>query len=242
MKGLDMISSLDVPETSPALHKAAPRKACRPCSSSVDIRDESHLIAMALAGDPWAFSRLVQPYLGLFAGGVHRILRNEQDTKLALQEAFISIHGLLKSPPPAGRFRAWAYRICLNEALTLRRSRMRGSLPGPENPSAGANPRTQIPGPPAALGPAQGTSLANVAHLPDEQRVVFILRQLEGMTTDEVARKLGLSRDQVRQRLHGARSRLQAVHAEIPDVWAAPEHTRPATQPVPGTAIGGGAG
>lgn len=220
-----MISSLDVPETTSTLQKAALRKACRSCDTSVEIQDEAQLIAMTLAGDPGAFSRLVQPYLGLFAGGVHRILRNEQDTKHALQEALICMHSLLDSLPPAGRFSSWAYRICLNEALMLRRSRMRGSLATSECPIAGASPRTQtLTQEPAALNPE------DMAQLPEEQRVVFILRQLEGMTTDEVARKLGLSRDKVRQRLHGARSKLQALHAELPGGWMALEHLRLATQ------------
>ena len=58
----------------------------------MDASHESQLIAKALQGDGDAFGTLVEPYLGLFYAGIHRILQDPQDAQDALQEALLSIH------------------------------------------------------------------------------------------------------------------------------------------------------
>ena len=97
-----------------------------PTISQSDPSNEASLIAGILAGDTTAFATLVQPHLHLFTTVIHRILQDDRDTQEALQESLLSMHAELHRFSGDCKFTAWAYRLCLNEALMLRRTRMHG--------------------------------------------------------------------------------------------------------------------
>ena len=180
---------------------------------------ESQLITSAQEGDGEAFSVLVRPYLGLFFAGIHRILQDTLDAQDALQEALISIHTELSRFQGKSKFSTWAYRICINEALMLRRSRIRRREDAIEDFLPRFSPDGHLMNTERMRDWSQDAmALVSVerdqmrakireglSQLSDDQRAVFILRDLEGMNTDEVAQKLGISRGLVRQRLHRAR-------------------------------------
>jgi RNA polymerase sigma-70 factor, ECF subfamily len=180
---------------------------------------ESQLITSAQEGDGEAFSVLVRPYLGLFFAGIHRILQDTLDAQDALQEALISIHTELSRFQGKSKFSTWAYRICINEALMLRRSRIRRREDAIEDFLPRFSPDGHLMNTDRMRDWSQDAmALVSVERdqmrakireglnrLSDDQRAVFILRDLEGMNTDEVALKLGISRGLVRQRLHRAR-------------------------------------
>lgn len=122
------MNSISLMEMSSAIEESlsdAPAAAWPSASPCSDQAHESHLIAGILAGNREAFAVLVRPYLGLFTTGIHRILQDGHDTQDALEEALLSIHAELHHFMGRSKFSTWAYRICLNEALMLRRSRMR---------------------------------------------------------------------------------------------------------------------
>ena len=183
------------------------------------LPQETQLISSAREGDGDAFSALVRPYLGLFYAGIHRILQDTLDAQDALQEALISIHTELARFQGKSKFSTWAYRICINEALMLRRSRIRRRedaiedfLPrfSPDGHLINTDRMRDWSQEAMALVTVERDQLRDkirqgLIQLSDDQRAVFILRDLEGMDTDEVALKLGISRGLVRQRLHRAR-------------------------------------
>jgi RNA polymerase sigma-70 factor (ECF subfamily) len=165
--------------------------------------------------------------MGLFTAGIHRILQDPLDTQDALQEALLSIHTELYRFLGQSKFSTWAYRICLNEALMLRRSRIRrredtledfmphfsedGHLMGKESlleTSREASAMEKVEEEQVRQKIREGLAL-----LSEEQRAVFIMRDIEGMDTEEVAKVLGISRGLVRQRLHRARLGLRGVLA-----------------------------
>ncbi len=190
-----------------------------------DATAEAALIEASLTGDGGAFGSLVEPYLGLFYAGIHRILQDPLDSQDALQEALMSIHRELGRFLGKSKFSTWAYRICINEALMLRRSKIRRREDTIEDfmprftPdghqmhsdklrdwSQDANALTLVEQQQVREKIREG-----LTRLSDDQRAVFIMRDLEGMDTDEVARALGISRGLVRQRLHRARLGLRGV-------------------------------
>jgi len=185
----------------------------------MDNTHDAELIARALTGDGDSFSDLVRPHMGLFTAGIHRILQDAQDTQDALQEAMMAIHKALPRFRGDSRFSTWAYRICLNEALMMRRSRMRRREEALEDYMPHFSPDGSWMNGEARLDWAQeATALESAEHeqfrrriqegignLSSEQRAVFVLKDLQGLDTDEVARMLGISRGLVRQRLHRAR-------------------------------------
>lgn len=193
----------------------------------MDAATESELIAKALSGDGDAFSDLVKPYMGLFTAGIHRILQDPLDTQDALQEALLSIHTELHRFLGKSKFSTWAYRICLNEALMLRRSRIRRREDTLEDFMPHFSEDGHLMGKESLLETSREASAMEkveeeqvrqkiregLAHLSDEQRAVFIMRDIEGMDTEEVAKVLGISRGLVRQRLHRARLGLRGILA-----------------------------
>jgi RNA polymerase sigma-70 factor (ECF subfamily) len=192
---------------------------------SMDAVLESELISRSQHGDSDAFSTLVGPYLGLFYAGIHRILQDTLDAQDALQEALMSIHSELPRFQGKSKFSTWAYRICVNEALMLRRSRIRRREDNIEDFMPRFTPEGHLMNTEKMRDWSQDAlALISVesdqvrakireglGRLSDEQRAVFILRDLEGMDTDEVARTLGISRGLVRQRLHRARLGLRGI-------------------------------
>ena len=186
---------------------------------------EIELITRSQKGDGDAFSSLVAPYLGLFYAGIHRILQDTLDAQDALQEALISIHTELSRFQGKSKFSTWAYRICINEALMFRRSRIRRREDAIEDFMPRFTPDGHLINTDRMRDWSQDAlALVSVEsdqmrakiregllQLSDEQRAVFILRDLEGMDTDEVAHLLGISRGLVRQRLHRARLGLRGI-------------------------------
>jgi RNA polymerase sigma-70 factor, ECF subfamily len=191
----------------------------------MDNPRENELIEQSLTGDGEAFSRLVEPYLGLFYAGIHRILQDTQDSQDALQEALLSIHSELNRFMGKSKFSTWGYRICINEALMLRRSRIRRREDNIEDFMPRFTPEGHMVNTDGMRDWSQDAlALVNVEReqlrtrireglgtLSDDQRAVFVLRDLEGMDTEEVAHMLNISRGLVRQRLHRARLGMRTI-------------------------------
>ena len=187
---------------------------------------EPELIQRAAEGDSDAFGALVQPHLSLFHNGIHRILGNTADTQDALQDALMSIHRDLPKFEGRSRFSSWGYKVCLNAALMVRRSRVRiqdmeRSEPlalGPfdergHHQETDRLPEWQVEAQAHALVERQEMReclTKALDELPDNHRIVFVLKYLEDWETDDIARHLQLTPGTVRQRLHRSRVLLQA--------------------------------
>ena len=200
--------------------------------------DESQLLRAAQGGDAGAFDALVRPHLGLFFRVIVRILGNEAEAQDALQDALLAMYRELGSFAGSSRFSTWGYRVCANQALMHRRKRIRrredaiedlmpryaddghhmedGSLEWSQEAEALDT---------AARHELKARILGGLERLSDEQRAVFVLRDLEGWDTDDIAARLGISRDLVRQRLHRARLALRALLADF--TGGLPERGRP---------------
>jgi RNA polymerase sigma-70 factor (ECF subfamily) len=187
---------------------------------------ETDLIQRAATGDSDAFGALVQPHLALFHNGIQRILGNVADTQDALQEALMSIHRDLPRFEGRSRFSSWGYKVCLNAALMVRRSRIRIHDMERAEPLALSPfderghhlvpdhlPEWQVEAQAHNLVERQEMRecLARALdELPDSHRIVFVLKDLEDWETEDIARHLQLTPGTVRQRLHRSRTLLQA--------------------------------
>ncbi len=187
---------------------------------------ETDLILRASTGDSDAFGGLVQPHLALFYNGIHRILGNDADAQDALQDALMSIHRDLPRFEGRSRFSSWGYKVCLNAALMVRRSRVRiHDMERPEplalGPFDARGHHQEMDHAPEWQVEAQAHALAEqhelracltraLDELPDTHRIVFVLKDLEDWDTEDIARHLQVTAGTVRQRLHRARVLLQA--------------------------------
>jgi RNA polymerase sigma-70 factor (ECF subfamily) len=197
-------------------------------------RPEAALVLAAAQGDPEAFETLVRPHLGMLFRVIDRILGNEAESQDALQDALLTLHRELPGFQGASKFSTWAYRICVNQALMARRKRVRRREDAIEDlmPRFGddghhMNVDTLIDwseDAEALMHVEQDELKAKVRQgldrLSDDQRAVFVLRDLEGWNTEEIAQHLGITRELVRQRVHRARLALRAL---LPEFAPAPE-------------------
>jgi RNA polymerase sigma-70 factor (ECF subfamily) len=156
-----------------------------------------------------------------------RLTGDEGDARDVLQEAFLAAYRGLPAFRAASRFSTWLYRIAANAALMHRRARARR----PTEPLEAFLPRFDADGTHAAepadlLAASRADEIldrkmlvekarAGLDRLPDIYRDAFVLRDLEEMTTAEVAELLGVDAAAVRQRVHRARLMLRGYLSDL---------------------------
>ena len=188
--------------------------------------DDETLAARAAAGDDSAFEAIV----GRYQARVFRLacrLTTDTDAPDVLQETFLQIYRHLPSFRGESQFGTWLYRIATNAALMHQRATKRRAAESLEE----YLPRFDADGLHAAT-PAelQVVSQADelldrqtlatrardvIDRLPDRYRDAFVLRDLEEMSTADVAQALGIEPAAVRQRVHRARLMLRGYLSEL---------------------------
>lgn len=192
---------------------------------TAELGDET-LAARAAAGDDRAFEALVERY----EGRVYRLacrLTSETDAPDVLQEAFLQAYRHLSSFRGESRFGTWLYRIATNAALMLRRARARRPSESLETYLPRFDEHGVHAATPAELQIAAcadqlldrqllaDRARAAIARLPDLYRDAFVLRDLEEMSTADVAGVLGVEPAAVRQRVHRARLMLRGYLSDL---------------------------
>ena len=194
-------------------------------SPAVEPSDET-LAARAAAGDDHAFELIVERYEGRIFRLACR-LTSDTDAPDVLQETFLQVYRHLPSFRGESLFGTWIYRVATNAALMHRRARARR----PAEPLEAFLPRFDADGrhlgTPAELQVASRAdelldrqflaekARAVIARLPDLYRDAFVLRDLEEMSTTDVADALGVEPATVRQRVHRARLMLRGYLSDL---------------------------
>jgi RNA polymerase sigma-70 factor (ECF subfamily) len=179
------------------------------------------LLVRLREGDAAAFEELVRSAGPRLLAVTRRMLRNEEDARDAVQEAFLSAFRALAGFDGQCQLVTWLHRIAVNAALMrLRRRRRRpeASIEEllPDFDETGHHLSSIEPWRPEPLAELQreevrGSVRAAIDQLPDSYRTVLLLRDIEEMSTEETAQVLGLSENAVKVRLHRARQALRAV-------------------------------
>lgn len=191
--------------------EAAPFEPVREASRDREARPEKDLIRAALAGDESAFEELVVSH----EAAVLRVLRllgiPRDDRDDVAQDVFIRIFRYLDGFRPGRPFAGWVYRITVNAAHDYRsRARRRRQEEVEWMPSLDETAGDD-PAPDSAddrLDLRQRLERA-LDVLSERERAVFVLREIEGLSTREVARSLGITGITVRRHLGRARLSLR---------------------------------
>lgn len=185
---------------------------------------DDQLVALARTGDVAAFEELVGRHEEKVYRLAMRFTRNETDAAEILQETFLLAWRNLDSFQGKAQFASWLYRVAVNAALMLLRSHKRHPQVAVEDvtPEAlGEAARDAQPGLGAGTDWSkrpdehfQSTELRQqiqlaVDRLPESQRSVFLMRDVDGLSTEETGELLGLSLPTVKTRLHRARLALR---------------------------------
>jgi RNA polymerase sigma-70 factor (ECF subfamily) len=184
--------------------------------SGVAREDEHVLVTAARSGDVSAFEELVTRYERKILRLTWNITGNREDAEDAMQEAFIKSYSHLNTFQGDSRFYTWLVRIAANEALMKLRKRRPGefsideSIPGEED----LMPRELDdwgPSPEQRYAQEEMRRILEeaVEKLDPDFRVVFVLRDMEELSTEDTANLLGLSVPAVKSRLLRARLKLR---------------------------------
>jgi RNA polymerase sigma-70 factor (ECF subfamily) len=189
--------------------------------------DDSSLVARARAGDRPAFEALMRRYNRTVFRAARGVLRASDGVEDAVQLAWITAHGKLAQLTDASAFRPWIVRIVVHEALRRVRIDGRARLHLVADDDEGeTHAVSREPDPERQAARVQISALVEqlLDALTPEQRIVFVLRHVEGMSTAQVAEALGVSEGAVKVRIHRARAAMQQrftaeLDDALPDAW-----------------------
>jgi len=187
--------------------------------SDAPVSDEE-LVTRARAKDFGAFEQLLDRYEDKIFRLAYRFVRNETEAKEVLQDTFLSIWRKLDTFKGDSQFGSWLYRVAANTALMRLRAQRRHpevsteELPAGYLDTFGALPPTGENWAKRPDDELQSDELRRhiqsaVDTLPEIYRTVFLLRDVEGLSTEETAEILDISVPTVKTRLHRARIALR---------------------------------
>ena len=190
----------------------------KPLASTIVRDDEGALVSAAKGGDTSAFEELVNRYeRKIFRLGMN-ITQNKEDAEDVMQDAFMKSYLNLDRFKGDSRFYTWLVRIAVNEALMKLRKR-RPSQVSLDEPLAGADGDDSVfreiedwgPSPEKKFAQTELNEILNgvIGELDPIFRVAFLLRDEEGLSTEETAQILGISEAAVKSRLLRARLKLR---------------------------------
>ena len=176
------------------------------------LEEEGEWIAKSLDGDQIAFAQLVERYTGAVYNLCYRMLANPQDAEDAAQEIFVRAYTRLSSFDRERRFSTWLLSIASNYCIDRLRRRRFAWLTLDDVafwlPSGAAGPER------SALDRERDDVVQRaLQQLPEQYRLVTLLRYWYDMSYDEIAAQTGLSESALKTRLHRARKMLGVLLA-----------------------------
>jgi RNA polymerase sigma-70 factor (ECF subfamily) len=189
----------------------------------VDMDQEQCLADGLRLGDQEAFEHIVRTFGGRLLAVTRRILRDEEDARDAVQEALVSAFRARAQFSASAKVSTWLHRIAVNAALMKLRTRRRKPeesledlLPHFHTEGHHADQYSEWTEPVDIAMDRRATRQFvrdAIARLPETHRVVLMMRDIEGLNTEETAQALGLTPNAVKIRLHRARLALRTLVA-----------------------------
>jgi len=178
-------------------------------------QEESALISAVLAGDTESFSPLVTEHQDRVYRLALRLLGSEADAADAAQEAFIKAYTSLNSFRGDSRFGVWLYRLTNNVCIDfLRRRKRQETVSLQTRDEEGEELELSLPderyAPERVAERAEDARIVReaIAALPEECREILVMREIGGLSYEELARALSLEPGTVKSRLNRARKKL----------------------------------
>jgi len=184
--------------------------------------DDDEVLRRLRGGDEEAYATVVRRHGGHLLAVARRFLRNEEDARDAVQEAFRAAFRAIDRFEGGAKLSTWLHRIAVNAALMRLRSRKRRPETAIEDllPAYREDGHHLDPPRPWAVAPDGDEAERNevrelvrdaIDRLPDAYRNVVLLRDIEGIDTEETARLLETSPGAIKTRLHRARQALRTL-------------------------------
>ena len=177
-----------------------------PVTSMDGPDDRARTVDAAKAGDLEAFERLLRQHERLVLATAIRLLGNLEDAQDAAQEVFLRLHRNLAKVQSSGNFAGWLYRVTVNVCHDHRRRKPEtvSMADAADIPAAGADPHQEL-----TEAERRRALTLSLRMLPDKERAALVLRDLEGLSTAEVAAALGSTEATVRSQVSKARVKVK---------------------------------
>jgi RNA polymerase sigma-70 factor (ECF subfamily) len=182
-------------------------------------KTDDQLIKASIGGDKVAFSALVRRYEDLVYKFAFKVCRDTEKAEETLQDTFVNVYRKLGSFNAKSKFSTWLYSIVMNNCLMKRRTRRRAhevmvSLDEPPAGNDGSRsehlPRwEETPADVMINRELRDLLDTSILKLPIDYRLVFVLRDIEGKTTEETAKIMKISQEATKSRLRRARAFLR---------------------------------
>jgi RNA polymerase sigma-70 factor, ECF subfamily len=191
--------------------------------AAAGVLSDEEVIARVRAGDVNAFEGIMRRYNQRLYRAARSILRDEREAEDVVQETYVRAYAQLHQFEGRAAFSTWLTRIAVHEAITRARQRGRFDLLGDTDPDEDRMrslwPASSVEDETASHELAAALE-ASIDALPDAFRTVFVLREIEELSTSETAALLDLREETVKTRLHRARALLRkALDAGIRDAY-----------------------
>jgi RNA polymerase sigma-70 factor (ECF subfamily) len=183
-----------------------------------EVTPTARLIFRAKAGDAAAFDQIIINHQQRVIALAWRLLGNQDDARDAAQESFLRVYKHLAKFDPTQDFSGWLYRIVVNVSRDIRRKRRRLNQTSFEaefetgSPIEPVSPHNTEAA--AMLSEEQDLIARALSTLTVKERAAIVLRDLEGLSTQEVARILGSRPTTVRSQICSARSKIRAFREQ----------------------------
>ena len=201
------------------------------------FQPDGRLVSLVRDGYESAFEEIFRRYgaaLRSYAASIVTAQRADDVTQEAFTKAYLALRGTDKEI----QLRPWLYRIVRNTALTNIRDEPKPALELDEARAAGMSPEEL-----AEQREEVGRLMAGLRELPEPQRAAIVMRELEGLSHEQIAASLGLSGGAVRQSIYRARRALRdAAGMLVPMPLLRQLLEEGFTQGASAAAAGGGAG
>src|SRR5919108_5073829 len=188
----------------------------RPHAPGADSPDDDSLVRDARRGDARAFRALVERYQRRVYQLALGMVKDSDEAMDITQETFVRVHRYLPSFKGDSSFFTWTYRIATNLCLDAARKRGRGERVEMDERDAEIESRMDPPS--AALAGPQRAALNEelkakideaLQELSENHRAILLLREVEGLSYEELAKTLGIRKGTVMSRLFHARLKMQ---------------------------------
>ena len=181
--------------------------------------DERRLLEEARAGDVDAFALFVKHFERRVRIVIYRLLDDERDVEETTQDTFVKAWRSLDSFRGDAAPFTWLYRIAVNEALQRRRRKQPAMVEFEEDHSPATESESE-----SVTAELQKILIEAIRALPFEHRTALVLRDLEGLSNEEVADALEITVAAAKSRIHRAR---MTVRARLIELDVRPDTTMP---------------
>lgn len=193
-----------------------PNPGAGPTAPAVAADGEAQLVAAAKSGDLAAFDQLVSRYERKIFRLTMNITQNREDAEDAMQEAFLKAYEHLRAFQGDSRFYTWLVRIAVNQALMKLRKRRPNQVSLDQSADTGEDEWFREladwgPSPEQRYAQTELREILSnaIGQLEPDYRTIFVLRDVEGISTEEAAQLIGISVPATKTRLLRARLKLR---------------------------------